>query len=88
MAAMLTGLVTAWTDNEAKSHGCRGGAAVNVDPTRDGYTVRLRRAEIVDVFIPGELVELQDEAAIRKCIKDGCATLADEVRAHLTEAVK
>lgn len=82
---LLMGAVTAWTDSEAKTHGCRGGAAVQVDPMRDGYTVRLRRAEVVEVFIPHSDVELHDEAMIRKRIADGCAALAAEVRMNLSE---
>jgi hypothetical protein len=82
---LLMSVVTAWTDSEAKAHGCCGGAVVQVDAMRDGYTVRLRRAEVVGVFIPHEAVELHDEAAIRKRIADGCAALAAEVRMNLSE---
>ena len=83
--SFLMGEVTAWTDNEAKAHGCRGGAAVKVDERRDGYTVRLCRAELVEVFIPHELVAAQDEAGIRAKVREGCELLAADTLAHLTE---
>lgn len=79
----MAGLVTAWTDSEAQKHGCAGGANVNVDSLHDGYVVRLRPSEFIEVFLPWEVVESENEEQIRALIKEGCEKLKSVSREKL-----
>lgn len=76
----LTGIVTAWTNDEAKRHNMRGGAWLALDGVRDGYVVRIRPTAVAEVFIDAALVAAEDEQQIRARMKEACEALIAKIR--------
>jgi hypothetical protein len=74
---LLMGIVTAWTDGEARKHRCIGGAAVERCVDRDGYVVRLRPWEMVEVYIPHE--DIGDESKVRAVVASAASALRESL---------